>query len=312
MVAANQLKEEEEDKEDFQLIPTLSYRPCYTTAELEAQIGSLRKELPPLVFTVASIAVVALSLFAIGFGRTSLFMVPGLSLAGFSLVKKSQQFMKFVNELKNAKESNEVDLSKFASGENNVSWWSLLKSDWAVSGKYTRSLFHKELAVAGKPAKVLVSGGAIIPVIVRRQDPCEVRDNHRVRLALYAELIKYSENKRADWGLLLFAKTKIGILMPIDDKVRVKANRIVEEFRVSLAADVTPSEPHPKRCFGCPWGKPTRKPADAQKDTKEENWTAASRGTLFRSPCGDHFGWVPPHSLAIQMKLVDDPAIESG
>jgi len=306
MIAVNQSKEEEEDNENFRLIPLLSYSPCFTIVELQKQLEDIRTDLTTLVLGNILVLLLALGFFL--FGSTTQLMLLALCfcLSFLSMAMRAQRMIKLQEELRIAEDANSLDLNHFERREQHVSWWSLLKSDWAISSVYTEALFHKEFAIAGKPSKVLYSGGSAIPVIVRRQDPCETKENHRVRLALYAVLIEYAEKRKIEWGLLLFAKTKKGILIPIDDRDRNKAKRIVEDFRVSIARFEEPEKPFPSKCFGCPWGKPTTESSETLRDHKDEKWIAKFK-TKFRSPCGDHFQWIPPHRAAINMRLVDDP-----
>ena len=289
MIAVNQSKEEEDDNENFRLIPLLSYSPCFTIVELQKQLEDIRRALTTLVRGNSLVLLLALGLFFFGSNTQIGFLALSFCLSFLAMAMKAQRMIKLQEELRSAEDANYLDLNRFERREQDVSWWSLLKSDWTISSVYNETIFHNELAIAGKPSKVLWSGGSAIPVIVRRQDPCETKENHRVRLALYADLIEDAEKRKTQWGLLLFAKTKKGILIPIDDKDRNKAKRIVQEFRVALARFEEPEKPFSTKCFGCPWGKPTTEKSEALRDRKDEKWTTTSWGPKFRSPCGDHF-----------------------
>lgn len=196
-----------------------------------------------------------------------------------------------------------------------VRWWELLKAGFD-SVPYLEPLSDSELALVGKPWRVLKKGSLRIPVI-RLPDANYhagrfwVYDQHRLRLAAYAHLLSVSEGGETPYGVVLFGATADGVAIPMTINSMELVKTKVEEFRLCLDSDrfgiptAVPSDT--KVCSDCPLGRP--KIATASERTEQAlgrrlQVVTGSDGRTYHSDCGDRFQWTPPHDDAVRRNLI--------
>jgi hypothetical protein len=194
-----------------------------------------------------------------------------------------------------------------------VRWWDLLKAGYE-SVPYLEPLRDEELALAGKPWRVLKKGSLRIPVIRLPADNYHagrfwVYVQHRVRLAAYARLLAACEVGETPYAVILFGGGYEGVAVPVLPEELVRAK--LEEFRRCLDLEwvgvQTAAPPDPRVCSGCPFGLPRAVSAADRRDEalgRRLHVVTGPDGRGYHSECGDRFRWTPPHAAAIRKRLV--------
>ena len=143
-----------------------------------------------------------------------------------------------------------------------VRWWELLKAGFE-SVPYLEPLFDGELALAGKPWRVLKKGSLRIPVVRLPADNYHagrywVYEQHRVRLAAYAVLLAACEGGQTPYAVVLFGGSYDGVAVPVLPAAAVIAK--LDELRRGLDLErmgiTAPLPGNPNVCSGCPFGRP--------------------------------------------------------
>ncbi|MEO2091211.1 MAG: hypothetical protein ABGY75_17245, partial [Gemmataceae bacterium] len=194
-----------------------------------------------------------------------------------------------------------------------VRWWELLKAGFE-SVAYLEPLFDEELALAGKPWRVLKKGSLRIPVIRLPADNYHagrywVYEQHRVRLAAYAALLAACEGGQTPYAVVLFGGSYDGVAVPVLPATAVIAK--LDELRRSLDLDrmglPTPPPTNPNVCSGCPLGRPHVVTAANRKEEalgRKLHVITGPDGRAYHCGCGDRFAWTPPHDDAVRKRLV--------
>ena len=193
-----------------------------------------------------------------------------------------------------------------------VRWWELLKAGFE-SVPYLEPLCDEELALAGKPWRVLKKGSLRIPVIRLPADNYHagrywVYEQHRVRLAAYAALLAACEGGQTPYAVVLFGGSYAGVAVPVLPATAVIAK--LDELRRGLDLErmgiPTPLPTNPNVCSGCPLGRPRGVTAAERKDEllgRKLHVITGPDGRVYHSECGDRFDWTPPHADAIRKRL---------
>jgi hypothetical protein len=193
-----------------------------------------------------------------------------------------------------------------------VRWWELLKAGFE-SVPYLEPLSADELALAGKPWRVLKKGSLRIPVIRLPADNYHagrywVYEQHRVRLAAYAVLLAACEGGQTPYAVVLFGGSYHGVAVPLLTAGAVTAK--LDELRRALDLErmgVPTTAPTDLRvCSGCPLGRPRLTTVADRKDEalgRKLHVVTGPDGRSYHCDCGDRFGWTPPHADAIRKRL---------
>ncbi len=197
--------------------------------------------------------------------------------------------------------------------ETPVNWWALRKAGFDCSRPGRKLVNHGE-ALAGNPWRILTKAESAlrIPVVVKKHDSGTLGDQHRVRIAAYCHLIETTEGGRAPFGIVLFANSYQGRIVPNNNAARLKMHHAVEETRELLQlqgkTNVTAAKPKESCCFGCPHGKPRSFSEDSltiiggirYEPLLVSGWDGRKR----HSTCADVFRETPPHADAIRLGMV--------
>lgn len=194
-----------------------------------------------------------------------------------------------------------------------VRWWELLKAGFE-SVPYLEPLRDAELALAGKPWRVLKRGSLRIPVVRLPADNYHagrywVYEQHRVRLAAYALLLAACEGGETPYGVVLFGGSYQGVAVPVlpAETVRVKLDELRRALDLDRMGIPTPLPTTLKVCSGCPLGSPRVVTAADRSDAalgRKLYVVTGPDGRACHSECGDRFGWTPPHDDAVRKRLI--------
>lgn len=192
-----------------------------------------------------------------------------------------------------------------------VNWWSLRKAGFDCRAPI-ESYYDPVLRLAGKPWRVLSKDRTLrIPVIRKHRGDRSWGPQHLVRVAAYCHLIESQEGAEAPFGILLFADSYDGLIVPNTLQSREQFRRALDTLRELLATHgedtVIAAGPSDNRCLGCPWGAPrvaTEESATILEGRRLSPKLAKGRDGQWRhSPCADLFGEVPPHAQAIALEM---------
>ncbi len=205
--------------------------------------------------------------------------------------------------------------------QQEIQWWELIAAGFQ-SIELNRPLHNHEIALTGKPWRILHRGELRIPVLRIHVDETEgsmgqfrPRLQQQARLAAYAFLTETCERGNADWAIVMFNDGDRGLAFPLDkeewEAFQTGLPRARSEFqRYENAAQYRPRPTDQGRvCRGCPFGKPRRvglRPTVLNGVEVLPRITTDNLNREFHCTCYDRFGdEVPPHKLARQLGLTD-------
>lgn len=197
-----------------------------------------------------------------------------------------------------------------------VSWWELLAAGW-MSVRCHEAYRDEELRLSGAPWRTLRRGSVTIPVFklpnINTDDEPHVRPQDVVRMAGYSQLIETCEGRESPAGIVLFGDSYQGLALPNSPEAKQALLFVLQSAReLLIEARETPnatSPPPTATCAGCRWGQPRRYRQDYSEIQQEGEsvpvfGTVAPDRRLYHAPCGDLFGWVPPHELTLRLKIL--------
>ncbi len=192
-----------------------------------------------------------------------------------------------------------------------VNWWSLRKAGFECRAPLD-PYFDPVLRLTGKPWRVLCKDRTLrIPVIRKHRGDRSWGLQHQARIAAYCQLIESQEGAEAPFGILLFADSYDGLILPNTLKSREQFRRALVALRELLQTQdqdtVIAAGPSDNRCLGCPWGIP-RIPTEESATMiggkrLPPKLTKGKDGQWRHSPCADLFGEVPPHLFAVELEM---------
>lgn len=118
--------------------------------------------------------------------------------------------------------------------------------------KVPEPLFHKRLALAGKPDYVIrTDNGQLIPVEYKSaQAPKRPYESHVMQLAAYCALVESHFGSRPSYGIIRYADKSFHI--DYTTGLEADLHAILDEMRLDLASDDVPrSHEEWHRCQGC-------------------------------------------------------------
>lgn len=197
-----------------------------------------------------------------------------------------------------------------------VNWWSLMQAGF-VAVEYEDAHYDNTLQVCGKPWRVLQKGSLRIPVFRKRHGDSELRLQHFIRMTAYCHLMQVCELADSPYGIVLFGDGYDGLAVPVLDEYRRQFEQALETSRNILqpfeARGMMPPWPNPTACRKCPWGLPVKlQEADVARihariharTVRDVHAVRSPRDRChYRCPCGETFGWAPPHQNAVRLQL---------
>ncbi len=212
-----------------------------------------------------------------------------------------------------SRNAQEIEIDMAPTEITPVNWWTLRKSGFDCLRP--EKMHDPDARLTGRPWRLLVQGRHIrIPVVKKHRGRAVCRPQHIVRLAAYCHLIEACEGGQAPFGILLFADSYDGLIIPFTQGHRVQFERAMQKAREDLAVyqlgRFVPDRPQREACDGCRWGKPRvhRFGHETVLDGKSiaPRLTKGVNGRLYHSPCGDRFAWDPPHRKAVQLGIAHE------
>jgi hypothetical protein len=195
-----------------------------------------------------------------------------------------------------------------------VNWWDLHKAGFQVMCS-EEPLPVERLHLSGRPWRMLQKHDLGIPVFRKHFGQRKISRQHFARLAAYCYLIEQNEGLRSPYGLVLFHDSYEVLVLPNAPASRKAFHEAL--IRARELAGMTERErgslEEPSNtacCKGCVWGKPRPYiPGTSDTVLNGKTWdalvTSDRRGRPCHSPCGDRYGWIPPHELAQAKGLLD-------
>jgi hypothetical protein len=194
-----------------------------------------------------------------------------------------------------------------------VNWWSLRKAGFdCLKPEVLRDL---DLRLSGRPWRMLTKGTTLrIPVVRRHRGERIWGHQHIVRLAAYCHLIEACEAADAPFGVLMFAGSYDCVVFPNNALAKLNFEAALQDVREFLAIHATGKfaalAPTDNRCSGCHFGKPTEYLGDVRDAVLDGVHlvplrTDGRKDRHFHCPCGDKFGWTPPHVDAVNLGIAE-------
>jgi hypothetical protein len=190
-----------------------------------------------------------------------------------------------------------------------INWWTVRKDGFDCF-KPVDPHFSPTDELIGRPWRILTKGTTLrIPVIRKHRGERVYRRQHLIRVAAYCRLIETCEGADSPFGILMFADSYDGILIPASAVGKLQLDAALSRVREFLDTIATgkyvPPAPSDNRCSGCHRGQ-------LRRYIKNESDTVLNGKTLapFLAPgsgqfrlhcdCGDRFSWVPPHDDTVR------------
>lgn len=304
--------------------PALGGIPRYDIDRMLRDLESRSKELKHLV--AATFSVVLLAVLCSVFSTDTGVFVLGLGGAVLALLAKkwwpeAVEWWQLRGEIRRAQQAvpREPDWDQHA--QQQVDWWELIAAGFE-SIELTRALSNHEVALTGRPWRVLHRGHLRIPVLRVRVEEGDgpigqfrPRTQQQARIAAYAFLTETCERGNADWAIVLFNSSDRGVAFPVGsdewDAFRQGLPRARREFGQYMESPRYRPRPadHGRACSGCPFGEPRMvglRPTILNGVEILPRKTTDNLNREFHCTCYDRFGdEVPPHKLARQLGLTD-------
>jgi hypothetical protein len=231
-------------------------------------------------------------------------MVGALPLAylWLSLFHDLKRLTTLVGARGRLKSAAELNIDWNSQEAQQVNWWSLRKAGYDCL-KPVEANEDRVRSIVGKPWRILTKEVTQrIPVIRKHLGGPSLRDQHRVGIAAYCELLVEAEGVDAPFGIVVIAGSETCWLVPNTPALRQRYAADLERLRNFLATLRQPepdSMPAPREeavCRHCPLGKLRRfDPARATQDSLGRTIKPRLIGKRH-SPCGDRFNWDPPQA----------------
>ncbi|WNG24742.1 hypothetical protein F0U62_12510 [Cystobacter fuscus] len=276
-----QHEQSQEDTGEEQIEPPRRgwFRPPFSVAEIELEMGKLRPKAATLA--LATLVTTVLALFVCIFGVAAAVLFVFTVRAGLALLALG-------NLLRDARAAASPEPDPGARQPQPVSWWSLLQNGFQPH-RYEDPLSDESWRVTGKPWRILQRGSVRIPVFRKRNEDERLYRQHFARIAAYAHLLERSEGATVPYGVVLLGSSYCGLAVPVDPPSKKQFHDALILARTVIKGGPHQPPPHnPSMCRSCVWGKPMT----------EDN------GSSYQSPCGERYDWVPPHEKAIRKGLV--------
>lgn len=307
LIAYQQQRDEQEWAD-----PNITYRPCYDLAELEASLNHILNRLWVRLGLLAIAISVTVGL-AIGFDVLlalfwSILLIPATILVSSHV----NAALELVRTRKLIQTITPQEFDPAVTENQSVNWWALLRAGFEPTTPKA-PLFDEELNLSGRPWRYLRHGDVLIPVI--RLEPLDAEREiklyrqHYVRIAAYCHLLEACVGGSSPYGVILWKDRYQGVAIShsqvIQDAFQDELRKSRENIRAFHGTGFEPPAPERRKiCFNCPTGQPRpNEQVDYDPPTIYPR-VSSYDGRLYRSPCGDHYSWVPPHEEAFARELI--------
>lgn len=293
--------------QEFDGLPRLDYLPDFDTIDLEVTLRQIGTQMQNFMAGTVAGAFGLLVFAAFADWRpaaaiAAAYVIPLRWYAGqWRLVRSLEE------QLCQARAARADEPSLPLTEQVRVHWWSLLNAGM-VAVEYEDAHRDPELCLQGRPWRVLHRGSQRIPVFRKRSGPAELHEQHFIRMTAYCHLVEACELAEVPYSVVLFGDGYDGIAIPHHRDDRQPLTEALDRARaVITAARTSPVPPdgpaHRSLCRNCPWGQPRRCTDDEAVESSnglpgEPFLTQGPDGCIYRSPCGDLAGWVPPTERA--------------
>ena len=170
--------------------------------------------------------------------------------------------------------------------------------------------------ITGRPFRLLRRGAVCIPVFRTSQEDRKLHRQDYARLAAYAYLIETCEGAQVPYGIVLYGNSYEADVIPITLESRklfeeglAEARKLLAKYRSKRS---NPGRPRDESiCSGCHLGRPRLYKLGKSELTLGEAvikpflTNARDNNHEYHSECGDRYGWVPSHKLAIAKGITD-------
>ncbi len=304
-----------EDRGEERSILRLDYAPCYELVELEEKLTAQATLLWQLIAVVVAL-VTAGFLLSLLFHWS--FLWAGLLAATIParfFLQEIRTTLRLLRDHREMGKAKPIEPSELVPQDEPVNWWSLRAAGF-VSHPVDELLVDDEMSLKGRPWRILRRGPMAIPVFVR-SGTGELRPQQRARVAAYCHLVRVNEAAESPFGIVLDRGTFTGTAVKptTTDLQRLKRTlrqipRVLTDWLTIGSFPKPPMESDYAPCWGCPHGQPrlyqpevTETTCYGRKVAMFRAKTELRKGQVFHSPCGDHFGWIPPHDQAEVLQL---------
>ena len=302
-----------DDGSDLDRPPKLDHMPDYLPEIIEEKLDGVRRDLWAFA-TYASLWVMLLALIAfvhpvlvVMLFAASLVFVPSVYRLVRNYLLLRHQKLLALGAKGRAPDPN-------IAATQIVNWWELLKADYEPT-RPKEPHDDRALRLCGKPHLILTHKGQRIPVIRKWTGKEELHRKDYARCGAYAHLIETCEHTKTPFAIILFGNGYDGVAVPITASASKafrdglsRARRVLEEV---AGGDLAPAKPESGRiCGGCRYGRPRLYQRGKSETVLGEARLEAQRaeahnGKDYHCTCGDRFGGLPPHKLAIALGLTD-------
>jgi hypothetical protein len=309
---------------EFHAAPALGGIPRYEIDRIERKLEELSAGLKRLLLTLTALTGVGIvvafrePLFGV---FVLVFEILGILISSVWWRRDVANWWTLRKRLREARRAKPREPNWNQNAQQEVHWWELIAAGFE-SIEPTRPLQHHDIALKGRPWRILHRGDQRLPVIRIRVNEdggpmgaFQPRTQQQARMAAYAFLIETCERGHAEWVIVLFNNGDRGVAFPIGphewDAFRKGLPQARAEFR--KYAESARHRPRPadegRACRGCPFGEPRRvglRPTILNGITLLPYKTSDRQNCEYHCTCGDRFiGEVPPHERARELGLTD-------
>jgi len=284
----------------------LDYLPDYSLALIEEALQHQYRDLRRLGIRFGSALFALVALFACGLWIWMLPVVVLFTTLGWRFADRLDKVLILVARRRAAREALDRQPIQDSDQMQRVNWWELLRAGFE-SEVYEQVLEDEELKLAGRPWRVLVRGSLRIPVVKaltpeRGQSPTP-GPQQCARSAAYCRLLAQCVGGESPFGIVIFGNSYDGWTVPNSPQHQAELTSIVAKARELFESETCDQDAErpisTSVCNGCPHGEPT---AVDRRSASENGSTIRGKtgrdGKQYHSPCGDRFGWDPPHRRA--------------
>lgn len=314
----------EDNGSEFEAAPALGGIPRFEIDQMLREYEILSMKLKPLLLVVGGMLTVDLICFLLSapFGYWMWFVTAFGLLATYGWWQPdAANWWTLRRAIRQARNTPPREPDWNLNSQQEIDWWELIAAGFE-SIELQRALHHHDIALKGRPWRILHRGDWRLPVLRIRVDEdagpmtqFRPRTQQAARMAAYAFLIETCERGNADWAIVLFNSGNRGLAFPIGDP-EWKAFRDglpyarSEYRRYSESAQYRPKPAdHRRACRRCPFGKPRPvglRPTVLGGVEILPRMTTDNQNRPYHCTCHDRFSdEVPPHELAQQLGLTD-------
>lgn len=289
----------------------LDYLPEYSVALIEEALNHQLNSLRQITLRVLAAIVGGGLLFWWGYWLLLFPIAAFLLHAAPTLSQRLSDVLLLISRRRAAQTAQAREPVQGTDQMQRVNWWELLRAGFE-SEVHEFVLEDESLQLAGRPWRVLSRGSLRIPVVKALTPEGDrsplPKPQQAARIAAYCRLLASSVGGESPFGIVIFGGTYEGWAVPNTAKLQEELEVIVARAKQQFAAlspEDDPGRPESTSiCTGCPHGLPV--PLDRKSRLTSDaprHGVTGRDGKLYHSPCGERYGWSPPHYRARQLGL---------